>query len=148
MSMLSNLKLVVSKREKGTNPIVQRRMKLSNKIYEQIQLAEAKKQGGTYAPIRLKNVTNKITGERHTIESPKRIREWWFINSSGKINLQIKYGTKPISLDAKGTKNAIEITTGDELIDALKTLKLAVEQGELDQQIEATSGALRAGFLK
>jgi hypothetical protein len=25
---------------------------------------------------------------------------------------------------------------------------LAVEQGELDQQIEATSGALRAGFLK
>jgi hypothetical protein len=148
MSMLSNLKLVVSKREKGTNPIVQRRMKLSNKIYEQIQLAEAKKQGGTYAPIRLKNVINKTTGERHTIESPKRIREWWFINSSGKINLQIKYGTKPISLDAKGTKNAIEITSGDELIDALKTLKLAVEQGELDQQIEATSGALRAGFLK
>lgn len=148
MSMFSNLKLVVSKRENGTDPIVQRRIKLSNKIYEQIQLAEAKKQGGTYAPIRVKNVTNKVTGERHEIESPKRIREWWFINSAGKINLQIKYGSKAISLDAKGTKNAIEVTTGDDLIDALKTLKLAVEQGELDQQIEAASGALREGFLK
>ena len=31
---------------------------------------------------------------------------------------------------------------------ALESLKLAVEQGELDTQIEATSGALRAGFLK
>lgn len=148
MSMLSNLKLVISKREKKTNPVMQRREKLSIKIHEQIQLAEAKKQGGTYAPMRIKTVTNKVTGERHAVESAKRIREWWFINDAGKINLQVKYGSKPIALDAKGTKNAIEVTSGDELIDTLKTLKLAVEQGELDAQIESTSGSLRAGFLK
>jgi hypothetical protein len=148
MSMLSNFKLVVGKREKSTSPVLQRRLKLSNKIYEQIQLAEAKKQGSTYEPIRVKTVVNKVTGERHSIEAAKRIREWWFINDAGKINLQIRYGSKPIALDAKGTKNAIEISSGDELIEALKTLKVAVEQGELDAQIESTSGALRAGFLK
>jgi hypothetical protein len=30
----------------------------------------------------------------------------------------------------------------------LEKIKLAVDQGELDQQIEAASGALRVGFKK
>ena len=148
MSMLASLKLVTSKREQGTNPVIHRRNKLSNKILDQIQLAEAKREGRTYAPTRLKTVLNRVTGERQTVESPKMIREWWYINGAGKINLVIKYGSKPIALDAKGMKNAIEVNTGDELIDALKTIKAAVDTGELDQQIETASGAIRARFAK
>ena len=148
MSMLSTLKLVTSKREKNTNPVIQRRRKLSDKIHDQIQLAEAKREGRTYAPLRFKTITNKVTGERHSAECPRLIREWWYINASGKINLEIKYGTKPISLDAKGTKNAIEVGTGDELIDALKMMKSAVEAGELDAQIESSSGSIRSRFNK
>ena len=147
MSMLNNLKLVASKREHGINPVVHRRNKLSVKIQDQILLAEAKREGRTYAPTRLKTYVNKQTGERKTIESVKKVREWWHINDSGKINLICKYGSKQIQFDAKG-KNAIEVSNGDELLSALESLKSAVEQGELDQQIEATSGALRAGFLK
>jgi len=149
VSILSNLKLVVSKKIKGNSPVIQRRFKLSNKISEQIQLAQAQKEGKTYSPTRLKTYTNKETGERKTIESPKRIRQWWHVVAdSGKINLILKYGSKQISLDAKGTKNAIEVSNGDELLSALESLKLAVEQGELDAQIETVSGALRAGFVK
>ena len=40
------------------------------------------------------------------------------------------------------------LTTGDELIAVLAKLKDAVLAGELDAQIEAASGALRAGFGK
>lgn len=147
MSILSNLKLVASKKRQGVSPVIQRRNKLSNKIYEQIQLAQAQKDGITFAPTRLKTYVNKETGERKTIESIKKVRQWWHISDSGKINLVCKYGSKQIQFDSKG-KNAIEVTNSDELLSALESLKLAVEQGELDQQIEATSGALRAGFLK
>ncbi len=147
MNILSNLKLVASKKRQGVSPVIQRRNKLSNKIYEQIQLAQAQKDGITFAPTRLKTYVNKETGERKTIESIKKVRQWWHISDSGKINLVCKYGSKQIQFDSKG-KNAIEVTNGDELLSALESLKLAVEQGELDQQIEATSGALRAGFLK
>jgi len=148
MSILNTFKLVASKREQLTNPVVQRRRKLSDKIYDQIQLAEAKKEGRTYAPLRFKTAVNRVTGERHTAETPKIIREWWYINAAGKINLIVKYGSKTISLDAKGTKNAIEVNTGDELIEALKAIKGAVEAGELDQQIQVASIKLREGFGK
>jgi hypothetical protein len=80
-------------------------------------------------------------------QSVKKVREWWHVSDNGKINLFLKYGSKQIQLDSKG-KNAIEVANGEELLSALETLKLAVEQGELDAQIEATSGALRAAFLK
>ena len=148
MSMLANLKLVTSKREQGTNPVLHRRNKLSVKLSDQILLAEAKRDGRTYAPTRLKTAMNRVTGERTTFESQKLIREWWYINGAGKINLVVKYGSKPIAFDAKGAKNAIEVNSGDELIVALKTIKAAVDAGELDQQIESASSALRARFLK
>jgi len=148
MSMLANLKLVTSKREQGTNPVLHRRTKLSVKLGDQILLAEAKRDGRTYAPTRLKTAINRVTGERTTFESQKLIREWWYINGAGKINLVVKYGSKPIYFDAKGTKNAIEVNSGDELIAALTTIKAAVDAGELDQQIESVSSALRARFLK
>lgn len=58
----------------------------------------------------------------------------------------MRYGSKVLEL-AK-SKNAIELTTGDELIVVLAKLKDAVLAGELDAQIQAASGALRAGFGK
>lgn len=58
----------------------------------------------------------------------------------------MRYGSKVLEL-AKG-KNAIELASGDELIAALQALKTATLAGELDVQIEAASGALRAGFKR
>ena len=87
-----------------------------------------------------------FTGERKTVEAVKRVKEWFWINDTGKINLAVRYGSKVLEL-AKG-KNAIELASGDELITALQTLKTAALAGELDTQIEAASGALRAGFKK
>ncbi len=146
MSTLSKLKLVAGKRVRHISPVVARRNKLSTKLHEQLQLANAQREGKTYAPMRLRTFVNKETGERKTMEVAKRVKEWWWINEAGAINLAVKYGAKQLDL-AKG-KNAIELANGDDLINALQLIKTAVEAGELDAQIEAASGALRSAFTR
>lgn len=147
MSVLTNLKLVTSKKHQTVSPIVYRRNKLCSKLHEQIQLCEAQKSGQQYSPKRMKSYTNKQTGERMTVEVSKRIKEWFWIGDNGKINLAVKYGNKTLALNKKGA-NAIELTSGDELIEALKALKVAVLNGELDDAITEVSDATRARFIK
>ena len=91
-------------------------------------------------------MVDRHTGERKTIEAVKRVKEWFWISDTGKINLAVRYGSRVLEL-AKG-KNAIELASGDELIAALQALKTATLAGELDAAIDAASGALRAGFGK
>ena len=147
MNTLSNLKLVVSKRHQTVSPVVHRRNKLISKLHEQIELCEAQQAGKTYAPTRLKTYTNKQTGERMTVEATKRVKEWFWISDSGKINLAVKYGAKTLPLNAKGA-NAIELKDGDELIATLKELKVATANGELDDAITKVSNATREAFGK
>ncbi len=145
MTFIAKLKLVASKRERNLSPIVVRRNKLASKIEEQLQLATAQKEGRLYAPKRIKNVTNEA-GERVAIETTKRVKEWFWTTPANKINLSVRYGSKTLEL-AKG-KNAIELSTGDELLATLSLLKDAVIAGELDEAITNASDKLRAGFSK
>jgi hypothetical protein len=147
MSTLNTLKLVASKKHATVSPVVHRRNKLVSKLHEQIEMCEAKKAGQNYAPKKLKTFTNKQTGERMTAEVTKRVKEWFWINDAGKINLAIKYGAKTLSLNKKGA-NAIELATGDELINTLKSIKVAVLNGELDDAITEVSNATKAAFGK
>ena len=147
MSTLTSMKLVVSKKHQSVAPIVVRRNKLCAKLHEQIELCEAQKSGTTYAPKRLKTFTDKHSGERKTIETVKRVKEWFWVSDSGKINLAIKYGAKTLPLNKKGA-NAIELTNGDELIATLKELKIATANGEFDDAITEVSEATRQGFGK
>ena len=146
MTVIAKLKLVSSKKERIVSPIVARRNKLAGKIDEQLLFATAQRDGQIYAPKRLKNVIDKDTGERKTVEATKRIKEWYWTNSTGKIHLSVRYGSKTLEL-AKG-KNAIELNSGDELLATLVTLKDAVIAGELDDAIAQASDKLKAGFTK
>ena len=145
MSVIAKMKLVASKRERNLSPIVVRRNKLAAKIEEQLMLATAQKEGRLYAPKRIKNVTN-AEGERVAVETTKRIKEWYWTTPTNKINLCVRYGSKTLEL-SKG-KNAIELSTGDELLATLAILKEAVIAGELDETINTASDKLRAGFGK
>lgn len=51
-------------------------------------------------------------------------------------------------LDIARGKNAIEIANMDELVAVIEAVKSAVESGELDAEIEAASGSLKAGFRR
>jgi hypothetical protein len=146
MSALNVLKLTTAKKPTHIPQIVFRRNKLSNKLWEQIQLAKSHIDGTPFVVTKFKSVKDKETGLRRQVEVPKRIREWWFKNEQGKVCVSIKYGTKVIEL-AKG-KPSVEVDSAQSLVKALELVKQAVEAGELDAQIELASGALKAGFRK
>ena len=128
------------------SPIVARRQKLSDKLEEQLALCQAQKNGTIYAPKRIRTVTNEA-GERVRVETIKRVKEWFWVSESGRINLAVKYGAKTLPLNKKGA-NAIEVINADELIKTLGALKAAVLDGELDEAITEVSMATRDGFGK
>jgi hypothetical protein len=144
MSALNNLKLVATKRPSALPQIVQRRNRLIAKIWEQTELAKAQEEGKSFQPKRFRSVKDAETGERRNVESPKRVRAWWFTAENGKLCIQVRYGAKVLEL-AKG-KTAIEVGSTDNLIPTLDALKAAVAAGELDAQIEAVSETMRSGF--
>ena len=145
MSTLEALKLVTVTKPAKLPAVVQRRNKLSDKLWEQIQLAKAKSAGTIYAPLISKRLKD-LEGNIKTLEVPKRIKPWWFTAQNGKACLVVRYGSK--SLEIAQGKTAIELDKPDELISTLEMIKSAVEAGELDGQIEKADGLLKEGFLK
>ena len=145
-SILSSLKLTSAKRQQVSNPIEFRRQKVSAKLKEQIALAIALKNGETYTSKRLRTVKNS-DGIRQTVEVSKRVKPIWFTQNN-KVYVQVKYGSKVVSLSAKGDKNSVEVSNAEELIQVLEKLDQAVSVGELDSQIEIASELVRSRFKK
>ena len=146
MSALANLKLVAAKRAVQLSPVIQRRNKVSMRIAEQIEFAQAKLDGKLYAPMKQRTVKDEETGEIKTVEVAKRVKEWWFTTDNGKLCVSLRYGAKIVEI-AKG-KTAVELASNKELVATLEVLRQAVNAGELDAQIEAVAGAVKAGFKK
>lgn len=145
MSALANLKLSNAKRSNGLPTIQIRRTKLLSKLAEQIELAQAQKNGVPFSTTRLKVIKDEY-GERQTVEVFRRVKQWWWTNETGKVCLNIRYGARSLEL-VKG-KSTVEVGAPEHLLDTLKLIKNAVELGELDNQIEVVSGAVRTGFKK
>ena len=126
MTVLDTLNFVAFNPLKNNNPIAVRRRKLIAKIDEQIQLATNK----DCTPTQHKWVTDD-EGKQTKVEVAKR---WWMASVDGKINLVVRYGSKPLEFD-KG-KNAIELASEAEVADTLRKVREAAELGELDALIE------------
>lgn len=146
MSALNSLKFVSAKRPNQIPEIQVRRNKLSNRLWSQIQLANALQRGEHYTEKRFRTVRDRHTGETRSVELNKRVRQMWFVGENGKVCLQVKYGSRV--LDFGRGKNAIEVSSADELINALTTLKTAVEAGELDSQLNLAADAVKERFKK
>lgn len=146
MSALANLKLTAAKRPVQLSPVVQRRNKVGKRIFEQIELAKALQSGKSYTPTKASKVLDEATGETHTVQVPKRIKEWWFVTDAGKLCVSLRYGAKVVEI-AKG-RNAIELANAKDLVATLETLQQAVQSGELDAQLAEVSGKVKAAFKK
>ena len=129
MNILNTLKFVAFNPLANNNPIAVRRCKLMAKIDEQIQLATNK----DYTPTQHKWVTDE-QGKQTKVEVAKRVKRWWTASVDGKINLVVRYGSKPLEF-AKG-KNAIELASEADVADTLCKVREAAELGELDALIE------------
>ena len=128
MAVLETLSFVAFKPLHNSNPIAVRRRKLIAKLDEQIQLAANK----DYKPTQHKWVTDEH-GNQRKVEVAKRVKRWWATSEDGKINLVVRYGSKPLEF-AKG-KNAIELEKDAAVAETLRKIKAAVEMGELDELI-------------
>ncbi len=144
---LSTLKFVAAKRLVATtDPIQFRRQKMIKKLDEQIAMAQALAEGRSYAVTRLKRVRDAESGLKRVVETSASARQWWFVSESGKVAVQLRYGSKVIMLTKN--RNAVEVNSPSELFSVLQTLKTAVAQGELDNEISVAADMVRARFAK
>lgn len=146
MATLSTLKLSTAVKPRNIPAVQLRRNKLSDRLWEQIQLATAQQTGTEFAPVRTRSYKDTESGIRKHITAAKRVKQWWFTAENGKLIVNVRYGTRLIEL-AKG-KTAVEVASTADLVPTLELIKQAVEAGELDAQIAAASEKLRDGFGK
>lgn len=145
MTLLATLKLTAAKKPQQQPPVVQRRNKMSKRLWEQIEFAKAEQAGEMFTVKRLRQVRN-AEGIRQSLEVAIRVKPWWFISDTGKLCLNIRYGAKLIPLG--NDKTTIELASKSELLTTLEIVKKAIEAGELDQEIEMISSNLRLSFKR
>jgi hypothetical protein len=146
MATLSTLKLSAAVKPTSVSVVQLRRNKLAKRLWEQCELAKAQAAGTTFAPVKFRSVVEQDTGIRRQVETPKRVKPWWFVTEAGKLALSVRYGTKVLEI-AKG-KIAVEIGTEKDLVPTLELIKTAVLNGELDSQIETVANKLRDVFAQ
>ncbi|MEP0701807.1 MAG: hypothetical protein ABJC67_10750 [Lentilitoribacter sp.] len=73
-------------------------------------------------------------GKQTKVEVVKRVKRWRTASVDGKINLVVRYGSKPLEF-AKG-KNDIGLASEAEVADTLRKVREAAELCELDALIE------------
>jgi len=143
---LASLNISDVKKPTQQTAVQMRRNKLSKQLWEQVQLATALASGGSFAPIRVRTVKDKLTGERKTVEQQKRIKPWWFTAEDGSVCLQVRYGVQVLEI-GKG-KNTITLASKEQLIDTLNLVKQAAEHGELDKHIAAVATKATINFSR
>jgi hypothetical protein len=73
-------------------------------------------------------------------------RMWFWADDSGKFYLEVRYAKKPLTIS--DGKSAILCQSLEDVAAKIDQLKTMVRSGDLDQQIEAASEAIRTRFKK
>ena len=73
-------------------------------------------------------------------------RMWFWADDSGKFYLEVRYAKKPLPI-GEG-KSAILCQSLEDVVAKIDQLKTMVRSGDLDQQIEAASEAIRIRFKR
>lgn len=129
MSILAKLTLTDLPQASAQTSEQRLRQKMVAAIDTQIALAEATVEGQPFRRTALKWVDDGAGG-REKREVPVRTKRWFNADVSGKIFIQLVYGTRPIEI-AKG-KKAVQVAGMDQVVPTLKQLRAAVVAGELD----------------
>jgi hypothetical protein len=120
MEAKSTISLVSVQKPSANTPILQRRNKLTANIDQQI---------------------NKIGSFR---EGKRISREQFWIDGSGSIFFQLRYGKQPLELQ-KG-KSTLKAATFDDLVAQLDEVKTITVAGGLDDALSACANSVRANF--
>ena len=131
MTSLKTLTFKTIERNRRASEIIARRQKLIVKLEEQQKVLEHHMKGEQYVVTGPKWMRNNH-GERVLVQKQRVIRPWFFERDGGYY-LQVKYGTRILSVD--GVHNAIFVEAISDLNRVLTELIAAAEAGELDAAI-------------
>ena len=131
MTSLKTLTFKTIERNRRESEITARRQKLIVKLEEQQKVLEHHMKGEQYTVNRPKWMRNNH-GERVLVQKQHIIRPWFFERDGGYY-LQVKYGTRILSVD--GVHNAIFMEAISDLKGVLSELIAATQAGELDGAI-------------
>ncbi len=142
MSIIETLRFSeVSRKSENSTPHILMRRRLLSALDEQIQGANFEAAGKHFYRTVEKTVKNAETGvsERRTVERPLR-NMWW--RSNDTVMLELRFGNRVMKV---GTGNSIVIGALENLVPVLEQLKQAVQNGELDEAMKATSDSRKRG---
>ena len=131
MASLKTLTFKTIERNRRESEIIARRKKLLIKLKEQQKVLENHMKGEQYVVTGPKWMQND-RGERVLVQKQHIIRPWFFERGGGYY-LQVKYGTRILSVD--GVHNAVFVSALTELTEVLSKLISATQVGELDTAI-------------
>ena len=134
MASLKTLTFKSIERNRRESEIKARRQKLIVKLEQQQTVLEHHMKGEQYVVTGPKWKRNNH-GERVLVQKQRVIRPWFFERDGGYY-LQVKYGTRVLSVD--GVHNAIFVEAISDLSGVLSELIAATESGELDAAIAQT----------
>ena len=131
MTSLKTLTFKTIERNRRESEIIARRQKLIIKLKEQQKVLEHRVKSEQYVVTGPKWMRNNH-GARILVQKQHIIRPWFFERDGGYY-LQVKYGTRILSVD--GVHNAIFVEAISDLSGVLSELIAATESGELDAAI-------------
>lgn len=136
MIQLADVKLVSAIRPTFQDPVALKRTKFISRVSEQLEIANLLMKGEQIPFISFHDPVS--------LKRPRKVSPWWWTDKDGKYLMAIKYGSKVIEL-AKG-KPAVQAETLEQIIEVLKSLKLATSNGELDLHLTQASELIRKKF--
>ena len=131
MASFKTLTFKTIERNRRDSEIIARRQKLIVKLEEQQKVLEHHVKSEQYVVTGPKWMRNNH-GERVLVQKQRIIRPWFFERDGGYY-LQVKYGTRILSVD--GVHNAIFVEAISDLKGVLSELIAATQAGELDGAI-------------
>ena len=131
MDLLKELNLAPVKKSTGRNPIVSRRQSLIKGIDKQLSITNSMISSNDFA-------RDHQTGRKFPC--------WFWMDDSGKYYLSINYGKQPLEL-SRG-KYSVICESVEDIQRSLEVIKMSVQKGDLDSQLEKRSRIIRDGFAQ
>lgn len=134
MSVLSSLKLSTASPRARLTPVVRKRMKLLGQIDLQTRAAQAFLAGEPFHYEVQRWVRPEGSSDKQLVTQKKPVRHCWWSNEAGQLMISLRVGNR--MLDLADGKPSIEVGAPDNLLATLNTLRDAIANGELDQQLD------------
>lgn len=133
MSNLSKLTLTATSPREPITPLARKRIKLLNRIEQQISAAEAELHDEQFMEENKRWVRNEEIGDKALVTTERPVRKWWWKNQHGAWMISLRDGNRLIPLGDDNTSG--EVGAIAQMVITLKTLRDAVIAGELETLI-------------